>query len=192
MIILASASPRRKMLLESAGLTFRVEAEPIDETQQAGETPLQYVRRLSSRKAQAVSHHHETERIFVIAADTIVVHEGIILGKPADTQEAHATLRRLSNTVHTVMTGVCVIDVARKHTKQFVCETRVHFAALSDEGIARYIKTGEPLDKAGAYGIQGRAAMFVTQIEGSYTNVVGLPLCETLRALENLSAIRCL
>ena len=174
------------MLLESAGVDVTVEASEVDERHEGEETPLNYVRRISREKARWVSEKHPEEKVSVIAADTIVVPDGRILGKPADTAEASRMLSQLSGRVHSVMTGVCVVDVRRRHTKQFVCETHVHFTELSEARIRRYVESGEPLDKAGAYGIQGHAAGFVSRIEGSYTNVVGLPLCETLAALENL------
>lgn len=183
MIILASASPRRKQLLESAGLSMCIEAADIDETRHSEELPVDFVQRMAREKAQSVAAKHKQTDNTIIAADTIVVHAGEILGKPHDKEDARRMLKLLSGDVHSVYTGVCVIDLARDSEQVFFCETKVHFCTLSEAQIAWYIGTGEPMDKAGSYGIQGKAACFVKEIRGSYTNVVGLPLCETLEAL---------
>lgn len=189
MLILASASPRRKMLLESAGLSMSVEVADIDETHALNENPKDYVMRMAKEKAKAVALAHRGEPHHVIAADTIVVRNQCILGKPASTSEASEMLHALSDNVHSVMTAVCIIDLQNDNVRHFVTETRVVFTKLTDKQIQRYIETGEPMDKAGAYGIQSGAAGFVRRIEGSYTNVVGLPLCETLEALEVLGGL---
>ncbi len=189
MIILGSASPRRKMLLESAGVNVQVEAADIDERCLDGESAVLYVERMAREKARAVSKGHEGEPDFVVSADTIVVHGGKILGKPATREVAFEMLSELSGQVHSVFTAVCIVDTQRGISRHFVVETQVHFAAISAARLWHYIDTGEPMDKAGAYGIQGRAAGFVERIEGSYTNVVGLPLCETIEALEEMGAI---
>ncbi|MBQ9818294.1 MAG: septum formation inhibitor Maf [Proteobacteria bacterium] len=189
MIILGSASPRRKMLLESAGVNVQVEAADIDERCLDGESAVLYVERMAREKARAVSKGHEGEPDFVVSADTIVVHGGKILGKPATREVAFEMLSELSGQVHSVFTAVCIVDTKRGISRHFVVETQVHFAGISAARLWHYIDTGEPMDKAGAYGIQGRAAGFVERIEGSYTNVVGLPLCETIEVLEEMGAI---
>ncbi len=188
MIILASASPRRKQLLESAGLTIQTEAADIDESRKEGEHPIDFVQRMAREKASCVAQNYKHTNNHIIAADTIVVHAGEILGKPHDKEDAHRMLSLLSGDVHSVYTGVCVIDMSSSRELVFFTETAVHFTTLTEAQIAWYIGTGEPMDKAGSYGIQGKAARFVKEIRGSYTNVVGLPLCETLEALEKLGA----
>ena len=182
MIILASASPRRKMLLESAGYALRTEPADISERRREGETPEEYVRRISREKAEAIA---DTEHL-IVAADTIVVHCGEILGKPETAERAREMLLSLRGDVHSVFTGVCIRDGRDGAIYQFVTETHVHFSKMRERRLEEYIATGEPMDKAGAYGIQGRAASFVERIEGSYTNVVGLPLSETVALLEKL------
>lgn len=189
MIILASASPRRKMLLESAGVQVKIEAADIDESHHIDENPRDYARRMALEKARAVAARHMGTDNLIIAADTSVVQGLIILGKPETKAHAFQMLKSLSGNAHTVMTGVCVIDMAQNREEVILSETAVHFTELSDNQINRYIETGEPMDKAGAYGIQGGAAAFVSHIEGSYTNVVGLPLCETLECLRRFHAI---
>ena len=174
------------MLLESAGLKPIVESADIDERHHDGEPPIEYAERMAREKAHRAAQAHYGEDVFVIAADTIVVHNGRILGKPADSADAFRMLKSLCADAHTVMTGVCVIDVKRQCTRAFVGQTHVHFSDVSESRLRAYIATGEPMDKAGAYGIQGGAAAFVSHIEGSYTNVVGLPLCESVHALDNL------
>lgn len=186
MLILASASPRRKMLLESAGLKPVIQIADIDESHVPLETPKDYVMRMAQQKAAAIPVPHDDEPRYIIAADTIVVADNQILGKPMDATQAHAMLSNLSGRSHSVMTGVCIVAAHTHQIRHFVTETRVFFAHLSEKTIQRYIQTGEPMDKAGAYGIQSGAAGFVERIEGSYTNVVGLPLCETLQALSEL------
>jgi len=188
-IILASGSPRRKMLMEGAGVKIRVEVSEADESHQAGEGAKAYLARTARAKADAVWKLHRGEDVFIIAADTVVVRDDVILGKPADEAQAREMLESLSGRAHEVMTGVCVVDVANDRCEVFISETAVHFTKLEAREIERYIQTGEPLDKAGAYGIQAGAARFVERIEGSYTNVVGLPLCETISVLKQLGAV---
>ncbi len=183
-LILASGSPRRKMLLESAGLHPEIEVSSFDESHIANEGPAEYVARMAREKGHCVSRHHEGEDTVVLSADTIVVHNGKILGKPANETEAFEMLSQLSADLNTVMTGVSLIDTRNHRESNFVVQTKVYFTKLSERQIRAYISTGEPMDKAGAYGIQGGAAGFVERIEGSYTNVVGLPLCETLKEIE--------
>lgn len=178
-ILLASGSPRRRELMQNAGIDFVVEAADADESFSGG--PEETVLTLSRRKAEAVSAKHPGET--VLAADTIVYHDGRVLGKPADAAEAKRMLRGLSDGWHEVYTGVTVIENGEATSR--CAMTRVHFVALSDAQIDAYVATGEPMDKAGAYGIQGGAARFVDRIEGSPTNVIGLPM-ELACAMLNL------
>ena len=170
-LILASASPRRRELLSTLGLDFSIVVPEIDETPKSDENPRAFAERLAEEKAGAV----DTSGI-IIAADTIVVQNKTILGKPANQQHAGEMLRALSGTLHEVVTGVCVKSPER--TVVFSVTTQVTFRTLEEAEVAAYVETGEPMDKAGAYAIQGGAAHMVRRIEGSYTNVVGLPLCE--------------
>jgi septum formation protein len=173
MLLLASRSPRRAELLRAAGIPFDVAAADIDETPLEDEPPEAHVRRLSAAKARAV--HVLRPDAAILAADTVVVVDHRILGKPRDASDATAMLRALSGRAHDVFTGVAVlsslaeIDVA-------VARTRVWFSDLSEDAIDWYVASGEPMDKAGAYAIQGLASRFVAAIDGSYSNVVGLPV----------------
>lgn len=173
-IILASNSPRRKELLAQIGLTFTVVPADIDETALPGESPKDYAVRVALDKARMVAKR-EGEGI-VIAADTIVVVGDAILGKPRDAADARRMLTELSGRVHEVVTGIALMDAAIGRSAVRTSVTRVWFRDLSDRDIETYVVTGEPLDKAGAYGIQERGAMLVERIEGCYSNVVGLPL----------------
>jgi septum formation protein len=178
-LILASTSPRRADLLRSAGIEFCTTAPDADEARHPGETPMAYAVRTAAEKAQSIS---PPAGAVVIGADTVVSLEGRILGKPADRQDAEAMLRRLSGTLHEVITGVCLHSTGK--TIPFHTATAVLFRALSEEEIRRYVQSDEPLDKAGAYAIQGGAAGMVRRIDGSYSNVIGLPLCELIEQLE--------
>jgi len=169
-IVLASSSPRRKQLLELLGLTFEVVPADIDETWRNGEAPAVHAERLARGKAAVVARPES----LVVGADTIVVIGGEILGKPRDAAEARAMLRRLSGQGHEVFTAVAV--AWRGKTAAGTSRTSVHVRALDDETIAAYVATGEPLDKAGAYGIQGYGAVLVERIEGDYFTVMGLGL----------------
>jgi septum formation protein len=195
MLILASASPRRADLLRAAGIAFDVEAAEVDETPRPGEASETYVRRLAVEKACAVAARLPDAA--VLGADTAVVVEGQVLGKPADADDATRMLRLLSGRRHEVLTGVCLIaptgepsaaspGPARPRAEHVtVATTGVWFADLSAADIAWYVASGEPMDKAGAYAIQGLASRFVTAIEGSYSNVVGLPValvCDLCRS----------
>jgi septum formation protein len=171
-LVLASASPRRAELLRLAGFAFAVADADVDETPHPGEPAAIYVRRLAEEKAAAVAARQPGA--VVLGADTTVVVDGDILGKPADDGEAVAMLRRLQGRAHEVLTGVAV--VAPDGCDSTVARTRVWMAPMSEGEIAAYVASGEPRDKAGAYGIQGRAARFITRIDGSYPNVVGLPV----------------
>jgi septum formation protein len=171
-LILASASARRAELLRAAGVAFEIAPAEIDERPHAGETPASYVERLAREKATAVASRHPDAAI--LGADTTVVIDGLVLGKPADDDEARAILSRLSGRTHDVLTGVALIRNGRLISA--VETTRVRFMALSNADIDWYVASGEPRGKAGAYAIQGLASRFVDRIEGSYSNVVGLPV----------------
>lgn len=175
-LILASASPRRRELLASLGVEFRVVVPQIDETPLPGEKPRAFAERLAEEKACAVEAGG-----LVIAADTIVVQNGTILGKPTDAAHAAKMLGGLSDNRHEVITGVCVKNTAR--TMVFSVVTEVAFRVVDRLEIEAYVASGDPMDKAGAYAIQKGAAHMVRSIKGSYTNVVGLPLCELHEAL---------
>ena len=177
--ILASASPRRKQLLERAGYAFEIVVSDADESLPAGITPEKAVRRNAARKAQAVAATNPGA--VVLGCDTVVAIDGEILGKPQDEAEAKAMLRRLSGNTHTVYSGVCITDGETETV--FAVATDVTFYALSDRTIDAYAATKEPMDKAGAYGIQGLGCVLVKEISGDYSNVVGLPLSESARAL---------
>jgi septum formation protein len=181
MLILASASPRRAELLRAAGIEFTVRAADIDETVLPGESPRDYVLRLSRSKAQSVARDGEP----VIGADTIVVVDDEIAGKPVDAEDARHMLRLLSGKWHEVLTAVTLIDGDQVIAQ--VASTRVKFADMSEAEIDWYISTGEPMDKAGAYGIQGYASRFVECIDGNYSNVVGLPVQMVYRMLKQFS-----
>jgi len=176
-LILASASPRRRELLSTLGLDFEVQVPDVDETLLPGESAKQYVERLAKMKAEAVSATNS----IVIAADTIVVRDDVILGKPKDAEDAQKMLKSLSGRSHEVITGVCVQNTVGCIV--FSVGTIVAFRVLDEKEIVMYVKSGEPLDKAGAYAIQGNAASMVSSIEGSYTNVVGLPLSAIYKTL---------
>jgi septum formation protein len=177
-LILASSSPRRRELLTQAGFTFEVHPAHIPEDPLPNEDPIAYVVRLSRAKAEAVfekiSSQESAPPHVVLGADTTVTLDNHILGKPADAADAARMLRLLSGRTHRVITGVALASAQRTEVAAEV--TGVRFLTLSDEEIAAYIATGEPMDKAGAYGIQGRAARWIPRIEGCYFNVVGLPL----------------
>ena len=180
-LILASQSPRRKELLGLFRIPFTVRVADIDEAMDPGKAPFDEVARVSRLKAEAVPREEED---IVIAADTIVVCGGCVLGKPKDEADAFRMLRMLSGKDHQVMTGLTVLkgDTAVTCTEV----TDIHFRALTDGEIAAYIRTGEPMDKAGAYGIQGGAALFAERLVGDYYNVMGLPVCrlgQILRAV---------
>ena len=181
--ILGSASPRRRELLLSAGLNFEVQPSHVPEDVHPSEFPESYVRRLAAEKARDVAQRARArgDQRPVLAADTTVVVDGCALGKPSDAAEAQNMLARLSGRTHQVITGVCVIDTEKEQI--FAVCTAVQFKQLGAEEIAWYLASQEWRDKAGAYAIQGLAACLVSCISGSYTNVVGLPLCETVAAL---------
>lgn len=183
-LVLASASPRRADLLRSAGFQFQVVPVDVDERPLAGEDPAVMVQRLATEKAALVSDRVPDGA--VIGADTVVVVDGVILGKPGDDRDAAGMLRRLSGRSHEVLTGVAVHANGRRLVA--VERTVVWFLPLSDADIAWYVSSGEPLDKAGAYAVQGLASRFVTRIEGSYSNVVGLPVARVCELLNRITA----
>jgi len=187
-IVLASASPRRAELMELAGIQFRTAPSDIPEEPFDGEEPVLYALRLAEEKARAASAREEMGRFF-IGADTIVVLGGRIIGKPVDEADAVKILRDLSGKTHQVITAFSVLDKSTGVSTSRSVSTRVLFNSLSTEEILEYVKTGCPLDKAGGYAIQGGAAHFVREIQGSYTNVVGLPTCELLETLRETGAI---
>jgi septum formation protein len=179
-LILASASPRRKELLGLVNMPFTVQVAPVDETMEDADVYAQ-VAALSRRKAQAVGAFPGK---LTVAADTVVVLDGSVLGKPADEKEAVQMLTALSGRTHQVMTGLTVLhtDLCLSHTEV----TQVHFRKLSAREIEDYVATGDPMDKAGAYGIQSGAAVFVEGIEGDYYNVVGLPVCKLYQMIRQV------
>ncbi|MBU5637022.1 septum formation inhibitor Maf [Geomonas sp. Red69] len=186
-IVLASASPRRSELLESAGISFRVLPADICEDQLPGEEPVDHVLRLAEGKARAAAE--KTEGRFFLGADTIVLCDGEIMGKPKDHADATRMLKKLSGVPHEVVTGFAIYDRERDGALVEAVRTKVFFKKLRDEEIEAYIATGCPFDKAGGYAIQGGAAHMVQKIDGSYTNVVGLPLCEVVEKLRVLGAL---
>jgi septum formation protein len=183
-LVLASASPRRAELLTLAGFRFVVDPADVDETERPGEKPDDYVLRVARDKARTVAQR-QAGRV-VLAADTTVVADGRILAKPADEADAIRMLELLSGGVHDVWTGV--VAVKDGHEAAETVLTRVHMRAMTPEEIRRYVATGEPMGKAGAYGIQGRAARFIDWIEGSWSNVVGLPVATVDQLLNKLAS----
>lgn len=181
-LILASASPRRKELLSLFHIPFTVRVADIDETMDPSKSPFDEVARVSRLKAEAVPHQRED---VVIAADTIVVCQGSVLGKPHCEAEAVEMLSMLSGRDHQVMTGCTVLAPGGSAT--FTEVTDLHFRPLSEAEIRRYVASGEPMDKAGAYGIQGGAALFCQRMVGDYYNVMGLPVCRLYETLKNLA-----
>lgn len=177
-IILASASPRRKELLTTAGVDFEVLVSEADETIPEGTAPRDAAMMTAEKKALAVAENRDG---IVIGADTIVVIDDKILGKPKDEADAFGMLRLLSGREHEVITGVCITDGEK--TEKFAQVSKVRFYDLTDDEITAYVATKEPMDKAGAYGIQGKGCVLVESIEGDYFNIVGLPVAATVRAL---------
>ena len=187
-LILASASPRRRELLGMAGIPLEVFPSQVDEKNIPGESPVEHVLRVAGAKAQEVSRSHPDR--WVLAADTVVVIDDRVLGKPRDRGEAEAMLTALSNREHQVLTAYSILKGSSLQKREGVVITRVLFKALSAEEIRWYIRSGEPFDKAGGYAVQGRGAFMIREVHGSYTNVVGLPLCEVLEALRELNEVR--
>lgn len=188
-LVLASASPRRAELLHAAGFAFEVMPSHIDETMRDREAPAQYVRRIAAEKSAAVAARGSARGgAIILAADTAVVVDADVLGKPRDDEEAARMLRRLSGRVHQVLTGVSVRQGAYEAGR--VVFTDVEFARLSDDDAAWYVASGEGRDKAGAYAIQGLASRFIPRIDGSYSNVVGLPIACVFELLTMISGTR--
>lgn len=176
MLVLASKSPRRQQILRDAGIPFIVRSSDVPEERRPGEPPLDYVRRLAGEKALAVPLHSEE---VILAADTVVVVDGAVLEKPRDVADAARMLALLSGREHEVITGICLRAAERTIVDAAV--TRVHFSTLAPEELEAYAASGEPMDKAGAYAIQGLASKFIDRIEGDYFNVVGLPVALVYR-----------
>ena len=181
MLVLASASPRRSELLRNAGLSFAVQPADLDETPLDGELPRDCAERLAREKALAV--WRVRPRDVVLGADTIVVVDETILGKPRDADDAACMLRLLSGRVHRVITGVCLAGPGGVQARTSSESTLVTMTEISDAEIRAYVATGEPMDKAGAYAIQGMASRWIPRIEGDYSNVVGLPVALVYRML---------
>jgi len=184
-LILASASARRAEILRDAGLSFVVLSSAVDETPYQNESPHDLVERLASAKAELAAARAIGPAI-IIGADTVISLDGLILGKPRSSDDARHMLEKLSGRTHSVVTGLALIRLPDSERRTFVESTLVHFAALSAEQITRYLATGEPHDKAGAYAIQGHAGRFIPRVEGCYFNVVGLPLSRLYHALIDL------
>jgi septum formation protein len=187
MLVLASASPRRQELLRNAGISFTVQPADVDETPLPGEPPRECAERLARDKVLAVWRLRPQD--VVLGADTIVVVDEAILGKPIDAADAARMLRQLSGRVHRVITGVCVVEAAgtgeNRELRTASETTLVTMNDLSDDEIREYVATGEPMDKAGAYAIQGMASRWIPRIEGDYSNVVGLPVALVYRMLSD-------
>ena len=187
-LILASKSPRRYELLKQIGLHFEVVHGSIEEENFVrGESPREHVIRLSEEKARDVGQKYPNA--WVLGADTIVYTDGIILGKPKTREEALDMLRRLSGQEHSVLTGFSVLNISKGKGERGAVETAVKVKSLSPVEMEWYVQTGEPFDKAGAYAIQGIGSFMIESIRGSYTNVVGLPVCEVIEMLVRLEAI---
>ncbi len=180
-IVLASASPRRKELLSLTGLSYSIDVADVNEEMDSALPPRVLARKLSLQKARAVADRHRDA--LIIAADTFIAFRGHILGKPRDERDARRMLGMLSGRSHSVITGFTVMDTAARRTVSRAVETKVWFRRLTRAEIAAYVKTGEPLDKAGAYAIQGLGSVIVKKIDGDYANVVGLPVAELAKCL---------
>lgn len=187
-LILASNSPRRKALLRQAGLSFTAIPSSVDETAVPIAQPTDYVLTLAEAKAAEISSRYPDN--WVISADTVIHVSDVVLGKPENEEASRRMLRLLSNGVHSVLAGYCVCCKGRDRSVCRVSRTEVAFRSIEEAEIDWYVKTGEPLDKAGAYAVQGLGSVFVKRIVGSYTNVVGLPLCEVVAYLMAEGAIR--
>ena len=180
-LILASASPRRRELLLSIGVPFRVVPSRVEEIRRSRESPRRFVRRAAKEKGKEISRLHP--EAFVLSADTVVVVEGRLLGKPADRREAQRMLAMLAGREHLVHTAVCLLQDKRGYLDEEYVTTRVRFRSLTRGEIAAYVRTGECDDKAGAYAAQGAGNLLIERIDGSYTNVVGLPMTHALAML---------
>jgi septum formation protein len=186
-IILASESTRRVDILRSLGISFSIIPPDIDEERKKDESPRDFVLRMSEEKARKVGDHFPDK--WVIGADTVVVSRGKVLGKPKDEEDAFETLKGLRGKWHKVITGYCVLNASKDIMSCDAVETKVLVRDMSDEEIIRYIKTSEPLGKAGSYAVQGKGGYMVKEIRGSYSNVVGLPICEVAEVLLSLGVL---
>lgn len=186
-IILASESPRRVDILRTLGVSFSIIPPKIDETQRKDELPKNYVSRISFEKAQSVGVHFPDK--WIVGADTVVVFKNKIMGKPKDERDAFKMLKTLSGKWHRVITGFCILNISKDIIYRDVVETKVFLREMSDLEIIRYINTSEPLGKAGSYAVQGKGGYMVKEIKGSFTNVVGLPICELAEALLSLGVL---
>jgi septum formation protein len=184
-LILASSSPRRAELLRDAGFAFQSLPVQVDETRWPQEKPIQLVLRLAKAKAEAATWR-AAPPCFIVSADTEVVLDGDVFGKPIGEEDARAMLRRLSGRTHEVITGLHVLRLPEQEFRNAHETTRVTFAQVSDKEIEDYVASGEPFDKAGAYAIQGRGGRFITRVEGCYFNIVGLPLARLYSILREL------
>lgn len=186
-IILASESTRRVDILRMLGIPFSIIPPDIDEMRKANETPREFALRVSYEKASKVGRHFPDK--WVIGADTIVVYKNRILGKPSGEDDAFKMLQLLKGKWHKVITGFCVLNISRDVVYRDAVETRVFMKDLVDQEIMKYIGTSEPLDKAGSYAVQGKGGYMVKEIKGSYSNVVGLPICEVAEVLLSLGVL---
>jgi septum formation protein len=186
-IVLASESTRRVDILRTLGISFSIIPPDIDETKHKDETPQEFVNRIAYEKANKVGQHFPDK--WVIAADTIVVLKGKVLGKPKSERDAFNMLKTLRGKWHKVITGYCVLNLLKNIVYRDIVETRVFVRDMTDDEINRYIKTSEPMGKAGSYAVQGKGGYMVKEIKGSYTNVVGLPICEVAEALLSLGVL---
>src|SRR5438876_8234422 len=184
-LILASASTRRAEILQTAGFSFTVLSSAVDETPIPGESAKGMVQRLAAAKAELAAARAVGPAI-VIAADTVVTLEGTVMGKPRTTEDARQMLEKLSGRTHSVITGVALIRLPDAERREFIETTQVHFASVSNEEIVKYLASGEPFDKAGAYAIQGLGGRFVPRVDGCYFNVVGIPLARLCHELSLL------
>jgi septum formation protein len=186
-LILASASPRRRELLQAVGLQFKIIPAHVNENYIAGENPRQHVKRLSRDKAMVIARKYPES--WVLGADTIVVIDGLILGKPKHKTQARKMLQTLSGREHKVFTGFTIAHVAAEVYQTKVIQSAVLFKTISPKEMDWYVACDEPYDKAGGYAVQGKGACFIQSIRGSYTNVIGLPLCEVLETFKKLGSI---
>jgi septum formation protein len=186
-LILASVSPRRQEMLQSVGLKFKIIPAHVNEEYVNGESPAQHVKRLSRSKAMTIARQHQHS--WVLGADTIVVIDGIILGKPQNAAQAKTMLHQLSGKEHKVFTGFTIANISSGICTTNVVRSVVKFKTISHDEMSWYITCKEPYDKAGGYAVQGKGACFIKAIRGSYTNVIGLPLCEVLEEFSRLQAI---
>ena len=186
-LVLASESTRRVDILRTLGVSFSIMPPGIDEHRRPSESPKEYVLRIAYEKARKVGDLFPDK--WIIGADTVVVHKGKVLGKPKTDEDAFAMLKRLRANWHKVYTGYCILNASKQIVYQDVAETKVFIKDLTDDEIAKYVGTSEPFDKAGSYAVQGKGGYMVKEIKGSYTNVVGLPICEITEVLLSLGIL---